>query len=462
MVLKPLVEKEVKDLIRDPRIWLPVLLGFLILPVMGYVQNIFISQQIATDLTRKLSVEVQYIGGSQGLAVFSSTLNNSLALNNIAIAPTGSFPEKADALLIINASSIEDLVMGGRVSAYIVYKISLASLTMGSEVPQRVSSALTEASRLYLAGAKNLSSLVGSILSPSIAPQIPYDVERKAIIGGVDHSGGEFAALSALFIPIIVTIIMMSVLQYSATSMAVENEEKTLEILFSMPIPRWSIVIAKLSASAVIGGLSVLGFAVGFLIYQSLLLRSLESIPQNISTISAVGGTQIQGSFISIPPEIQDLLRIRLGSYSHVDLLNLLVPSPLSIAILAIYIIEATIFMGVIGIFIGGLSNDVRMALTISSSISPLLLVFALSAFYLDPQGLSSLLSLSNPMTGAVIYSRIAFSGLSHGPEVYLYLAISGAMVIALIYLSGKVLNLNLEAFDTVRRRAQRIFRIKR
>ncbi|HWQ16930.1 MAG TPA: ABC transporter permease subunit [Sulfolobales archaeon] len=457
---RALVEKEVKDLIRDPRIWVPVLLGFLIFPAMGYVQNIFLFQQIASGLTKQLSVEVQYIGESPDLSIFSSMLSDFFKLNNISIAPRGSFPEKADALLIINASSIKDLVGGGRISAYIVYKFSLTSPTISSEVPQRVSKALTEASRLYLASARNLSGIVGSIIAPSTALQIPYNVEKKAIIESAGYSDIGFLALSAMFIPIIITIMIFVIIQYSATSMAIENEEKTLEILFSMPIPRWSIVVAKLSASAIIGGLSVIGFIAGFLVYQGLLMKGIESIPQNISAINTATETPIPSISTAIPAEIQDLLRIRLGSYSFTGFLDLVRLGPSSIATLAIYIVEATILAGVLGIIIGGLSSDVRMANTISGSITPPVIIFAISASYLDPQSMPGWLLLTNPLTGTVLYSRIAFSGLSQGSEVYLYLVVSGAVVAALIYLSGRMLS--LETLERARRGAWGIFRRRR
>ena len=459
-MLRPLIEKEVKDLIRDPRIWIPVLLGFLIFPAMGYVQNIFLFQQIASGFVRQLPVEVQYIEESPELSVFSSILNSSLAFNNISIAPRGSFPDKADALLIINASSIKDLVSGGRVSTYIVYKFSLMSPAMSSEVPQRVSKALIEASRLYLASTRNVSDIVGSMVAPSTALQIPYNVEKKAIVESTGYSDMGYLMFSAMLIPIIITAMIFTVIQYSATSMAIENEEKTLEILFSMPIPRWSIVIAKLSASAIIGGLSVIGFTAGFLVYQGLLMKSIESVPQNISAINTTTGAPTPGISIAIPAEIQDLLRIRLESYSLTGLIDLMTPSPSSIAILAIYIIEATILTGVLGIIIGGLSSDVRMANTISGSITPLILILAIPVFSLNPQNIPGWLFLTNPLTGAVLYSRMAFSGLSPGPEIYIYLAVSGAVVAVLIYLSGRMLS--LETLERARRAVQGIFKGER
>jgi len=453
-MLRPLIEKEVKDLIRDPRIWVPILISFLIFPALGYAQSSLILRESVEAFTRELSVEVQYIGQSPDLDAFSSILSNFFALSNIKIAPKGSFPEKADALLIINATSIRDLLSGGRVSAYLVYTLS-ASTTMGEEVTQRVSRALTEASRTYLLSAMNLAALANSIIAPSITSYIPYIEERKAIIGGIGPGDIAFLLIAALMIPIIVTIIIFLILQYSATSMAIENEEKTLEILFSMPIPRWSITMAKLTASAIIGGLSVLGFVTGFIIYQNMIM---ESVRGGTQAVNITIRTPITGA--SIPAEVQDLLRTYLGNYSVARIVDLVMPSLSSIAILAVYIIEVTILAGVLGIIIGGMSSDVRMAYTISGSLTPPIIIFAIAAFYLDPQRVPGWLLLTNPLTGTILYSRMAFSGLSPGPEIYIYLAVSGAVVAVLIYLSGRMLS--LETLERARRGAWGIFRRRR
>ncbi len=46
-MIEPLIEKEVKDLLRDPRIFLPFTLGALILPVLGFI--IAISMHAAVE-----------------------------------------------------------------------------------------------------------------------------------------------------------------------------------------------------------------------------------------------------------------------------------------------------------------------------------------------------------------------------------------------------------------------------
>ncbi len=454
-MIRPLIEKEVKDLIRDPRIWIPVVIGFIMLPVIGYLQSELLYPQILSSLTEKISVEVRYTGGSEDLGVFPSILGRTMALNNIEIAPSGSFPERAEALLVINSSSIRDLAGGERVSAYIIYKISLASLTMGSEIPQRISNALTEASRIYLASIRNISDIVGLIVAPSIASTIPYAVERNAIIGGVGVDSTA-AFFSAFFIPFIMAIIILMILQYSATSMAIENEEKTLEVLLSMPIPRWNIVVAKLSASAIIGGLSVIGFVVGFAIYSAILFGGLSKSPSTISSTAV----QALGQLAQLPTEIQDLLRGYLGSYRSIGIAELIMPSPASIAILATYIIGAAILAGILGIIIGGLSSDVRMSQTISGQVAAIVIISALATMYLNPKDIPGWVLLTNPLTGTTLYSKIAFSGLDHGPEIYLYLSISILVVVALIYIAGRILS--LETLERARRRAQRIFKIRR
>lgn len=456
-MLRPLIEKEVKDLIRDPRIWVPVIVGFLMFPLLGYVESAFLFSQIASGITKHLAVEVRYTDDSLVPAAFPSILDRIFTANGISITPRGSFPERADALLIINSTSVRSLAGGERISAYVVYKLSLGSFTMGSEIPQRILNALINASRIYIASANNVTNIADLIINPSTASFIPYAVERNAIIAGIGASSAGSLMLTSIFIPFIMAFIVLTILQYSATSMAIENEEKTLEILFSMPIPRWNIIIAKLSASAIIGGFSLLGFLVGFAIYESILIAGLS---RSLSAINTTVETQISGSSIYIPPQIHEILRGYLGSYRSLGITDLTVPSPTSIAILAIYIVGAAILVGVLGVIIGGLSSDVRMAQTISGQVAIIIMIPAFAMMFINPIDIPRWPLLTNPLTGVALYSKIAFSGLNYGPDIYLYVAISILVVVALIYIAGKMLS--LETLERAKRGAQRIFRVRR
>jgi hypothetical protein len=110
--------------------------------------------------------------------------------------------------------------------------------------------------------------------------------------------------------------------------------------------------------------------------------------------------------------------------------------------VIVIYALEAILIAGTIGIVIGGASSDVRMATTISGSITPALVILWLATGFIDPSSLSAQVLLSNPLTGLPFYSRIAMLEGYSSPDIYIYLVISGLEAIAITIIAGNTLNI--------------------
>jgi ABC-2 type transport system permease protein len=435
-MLRTLVKKEIKDLIRDPRIWIPVLIGFLVLPILGLIQNISISTQISQGYARQISAQIAVLD-SQGIARdFLEILKASMMIYNISyVDREDAFPREADALIVINASSIESLAHGGRVETYIFYKTELASFSTGQGISFRIERAIIDASRIYVAKMKNLTSILPTLIYPSKVYSIPYIQGRNAVIASFDANQISISTFIPIMVPLIFLLISIFILQYSSVSMAVENEEKTLEVLLSMPIPRRDIVLAKLAASGFIGALSLAGFGLGLLLYTEMLTSS-------ISSFKALNPNITQGlapQYIGVPPQIIHKYLQGVKIQSTYDLVSL---SPQTIAVIVIYALEAILIAGTIGIVIGGASSDVRMATTISGSITPALVILWLATGFIDPSSLSAQVLLSNPLTGLPFYSRIAMLEGYSSPDIYIYLVISGLEAIAITIIAGNTLNI--------------------
>jgi ABC-2 type transport system permease protein len=435
-MLRTLVKKEIKDLIRDPRIWIPVLIGFLILPILGLIQNISISTQISQGYARQISAQIAVLD-NQGIARdFLEILKASMMIYNISyVDREDAFPREADALIVINASSIESLAHGGRVETYIFYKTELASFSTGQGISFRIERAIIDASRIYVAKMKNLTSILPTLIYPSKVYSVPYIQGRDAVIASFDANQILISTFIPIMVPLIFLLISIFILQYSSVSMAVENEEKTLEVLLSMPIPRRDIVLAKLAASGFIGALSLAGFGLGLLLYTEMLTSS-------ISSFKALNPNITQGlapQYIGVPPQIIHKYLQGVKIQSTYDLISL---SPQTIAVIVIYALEAILIAGTIGIVIGGASSDVRMATTISGSITPALVILWLATEFIDPSSLSAQVLLSNPLTGLPFYSRIAMLEGYSSPDIYIYLVISGLEAIAITIIAGNTLNI--------------------
>jgi ABC-2 type transport system permease protein len=435
-MLRTLVKKEIKDLIRDPRIWIPVLIGFLVLPIIGVIQNISISTQISQGYARQISAQIAVLD-NQGIARdFLEILKASMMIYNISyVNREDAFPREADALIVINASSIESLAHGGRVETYIFYKTELASFSTGQGISFRIEQAIIDASRIYVAKMKNLTSILPTLIYPSKVYSIPYIQGRNAVIASFDANQIFILTFIPIMVPLIFLLISISILQYSSVSMAVENEEKTLEVLLSMPIPRRDIVLAKLAASGFIGALSLAGFGLGLLLYTEMLTSSISSF----KTLNPNITQGLAPQYIGVPPQIIHKYLQGVKIQSTYDLISL---SPQTIAVIVIYALEAILIAGTIGIVIGGASSDVRMATTISGSITPALVILWLATGFIDPSSLSARVLLSNPLTGLPFYSRIAMLEGYSSPDIYIYLVISGLEAIAITIIAGNTLNI--------------------
>jgi ABC-2 type transport system permease protein len=435
-MLRTLVKKEIKDLIRDPRIWIPVLIGFLVLPIIGVIQNISISTQISQGYARQISAQIAVLD-NQGIARdFLEILKASMMIYNISyVDREDAFPREADALIVINASSIESLAHGGRVETYIFYKTELASFSTGQGISFRIERAIIDASRIYVAKMKNLTSILPTLIYPSKVYSIPYIQGRNAVIASFDANQIFISTFIPIMVPLIFLLISIFILQYSSVSMAVENEEKTLEVLLSMPIPRRDIVLAKLAASGFIGALSLAGFGLGLLLYTEMLTSSISSF----KTLNPNITQGLAPQYIGVPPQIIHKYLQGVKIQSIYDLISL---SPQTIAVIVIYALEAILIAGIIGIVIGGASSDVRMATTISGSITPALVILWLATGFIDPSSLSAQVLLSNPLTGLPFYSRIAMLEGYSSPDIYIYLVISGLEAIAITIIAGNTLNI--------------------
>jgi ABC-2 type transport system permease protein len=435
-MLRTLVKKEIKDLIRDPRIWIPVLIGFLVFPILGLIQNISISTQISQGYARQISAQIAVLD-NQGIARdFLEILKASMMIYNISyVDREDAFPREADALIVINASSIESLAHGGRVETYIFYKTELASFSTGQGISFRIERAIIDASRIYVAKMKNLTSILPTLIYPSKVYSVPYIQGRDAVIASFDANQILISTFIPIMVPLIFLLISIFILQYSSVSMAVENEEKTLEVLLSMPIPRRDIVLAKLAASGFIGALSLAGFGLGLLLYTEMLTSSISSF----KTLNPNITQGLAPQYIGVPPQIIHKYLQGVKIQSTYDLISL---SSQTIAVIVIYALEAILIAGTIGIVIGGASSDVRMATTISGSITPALVILWLATEFIDPSSLSAQVLLSNPLTGLPFYSRIAMLEGYSSPDIYIYLVISGLEAIAITIIAGNTLNI--------------------
>jgi len=235
-------------------------------------------------------------------------------------------------------------------------------------------------------------------------------------------------SLPLIIVPMIVAMIGAAVLQIAATSMALENEVRTLETLLTFPISRTSILASKILSAFGVGVLgSVLNVA-GFWIYMVVLMQSFGSVSK---LLGAVGASK----------ELLELVGIK----RVITPIQLMIPSPTLGAFVAISAIISVLFLAVLGVLIGSLCSDVRIASTFMAPIMFPLMIGVYFIGFIDPTQLPRLTLyalLSIPLVQTAILAKLSMMGLWIN-FVPIGIAISIILTIAILWITAKMLNMD-------------------
>lgn len=288
--LLSIVVKEVKELVRDPKILIGVILMPLILfPVMG--SAISVSQ----ESVRRAIISASFSVYDEDGGAASRALISSLSLNNTVIsinAPTlmealiqfqGT---NASVLLHIREGYTENITMGlkGNVKIYANLKnINLAETGRTETVNYLVSL------YNYQLSINKIDALL-SKAEESGDPDAfrnPISVTYASILKGnvlevPPQSIFNVLITQSILLPVLVMIMLMFAIQMAATSIAIEKEQKTLETLMTLPVGRMTILSGKLLGSIVVAIGGALAYMVGFSFY----IGSAFSFAPQITSVS--------------------------------------------------------------------------------------------------------------------------------------------------------------------------------
>ena len=339
------VVKELKELIRDPKILIGmIVLPLIMFPVLGLVFGY--AQQTAVEQAQKSQLIVLNNDGGNWSYTLINYLNVALTVN------------------VINDTTPQQVASQGLLANY--------NSTTFSEIPVGFSQNMT----LHTHGDLNITATVnsyglyqgGSIFSgvgSSIVTQIIESFNRaispnvlkstqSTIIKGQIQQGVDPTTLSALMLsqtialPITIMILLTYAMQIAATSVAMEKEEKTLETLLTLPVDRFAILMGKLSSTIIIAGVAAVAIMVGY-------NYMLGSITMGIQT-----GTSI------------DL--VKLG----------LVPSPLGYTLLGISLFVTLLSALALAVIMSAFSEDVRGAQALVGYIYPIVFIPVFALLYID------------------------------------------------------------------------------
>ena len=332
-----LLLKELKELIRDPKI----LLGFVIVPlimfpVLGYVMNL--SMQTAQQSASNAAVLVLNRDSGNNSTQFITFLNSSMKAIIVNV------PTVEDAVALMSNYSATGIIIipadfSQNVTARIPVDVKFYAVFSGSGLFEGIGSSIVD---------QLVENFNRNVAPNLLVPEQSVIVKGK-IVENMDPRILSSLVLSQAFaLPITMIILLTYSMQIAATSVAMEKEEKTLETLLTLPIDRFAILAGKLSGSIIVAGVGAIAYMFGFNYYI--------------------------GSFTS-----------SIAAGPSVDLVSLgLVPSLFGYLLLGVSLFVTLLSALALAVILSAFAQDVRSAQSLVSYVYPFLFVPALALMYLD------------------------------------------------------------------------------
>lgn len=283
-----LIVKEVKELVRDPKILIGVILmPIIIFPIMGS------AMQISQESVQRAIIGASFAVYTDDDGFVTDALLDYLYSNNTVIPIEAENLQDAliqfqntdsNALIHIPKGYHENLTLGqkGTLRVY----ANLKKLNIAETSSTNTVSGLINVYNYYFSLNKiqTLIDKTDSNAGPE-AIRSPIRISYASILKGNVLEIPPSAILNlvmsqSIMLPILVMIMVLFAIQMAATSIALEKEQKTLEILMTLPVSRLTILGGKLSGSIVIALAGSVSYLIGFSSYMN---AAFSFVPQTTS-----------------------------------------------------------------------------------------------------------------------------------------------------------------------------------
>ena len=359
--------KELKELIRDPKILLGMIIVPLIMfPILGAVMSF--SVESAKESAGKTAILVLNHDTGENSTQFIAYLNSSL---RVYVTNASTANDAVPQLATYNATELVEIPAGfsQNVSANEGVKVEFYSVFSGGGILEGIGSSIVD-------------SLVGQFnrdVAPDVIIPEPAVIIKGKIVENVDPRVLSNLMISqAVALPITILILLTYSMQIAATSVAMEKEEKTLETVLTLPMDRFSILMGKLSGSIIVAGAGAAAYMIGFNYYMG-----------SLSGFSQIGASPDLASLGLMPSLFGYLL---LGISLFITLLSALA----------------------LAVILSAFAEDVRSAQSLVSYIYPLIFIPSLVLMYIDISALPVWLKFvlyAIPFSQPIIASKAVIMG---------------------------------------------------
>jgi len=406
-----LLVKEIKELMRDPKI----LVGTVIMPLImfGILGAVFDTSISSTqEAVKNISIVIVDEDNSFVSSAFKSFVQSN-PIFKFKTYYSNSLDEALKILPQYNASGIVLLPNGlsnnisKGISGQIITYVALSSLSIVEQGKASVFQSVIEAFNKAL----SLQIITNNI--PSTDPTFvanPISGDYYTYFNGRTSNVSPQVVFSTLttqsmMMPIIIMIMLITTMTMASTAVAIEKETKTLETLLTLPVNRITILIGKLSGSLFVAILGTITYLIGFNYYMS-------------SLMGGIGGAQPQVDLSSLGITVTPIGYVLLGIVFFISI----------VASLAIAV-TFSVF-----------SEDVRSAQSSISYIYIIILVPILLLMFMDINTLPTyqqILLYIIPFTHTVVATReLLFGNYSTVLFNIAYLSVFTGVV---LYLAAKL-----------------------
>lgn len=314
--LMNIVKKEVKEILRDPRLFIGmILVPLLMFPIMGHMMRGFM--QVTMEAT-KSPVTIGVLNLDEGdladIILSNYAFNNLLKNMNITLLPLSPNIYTANEvvnLLRENSTIYAVIVFPSNFSNCInnytqaniqvyryIHEIRFQEVASGGRLEALIN-IISEVIRQIVVS-KSLPSVNPSFIVNPIK-EYPITIYRDKEMPGIPFEVFSSLMFSQGFtIPIVTFILVILAMQFAAISVASEKEEKTLETLLTLPVNRSTIIFGKLTGAILISIVGLIGYMLGFQYYISSIFDSTfefggDAQPFNISEALYIYSIQTEG-----------------------------------------------------------------------------------------------------------------------------------------------------------------------
>jgi ABC-2 type transport system permease protein len=303
-----LIVKEVKELIRDPKILIGVVLMPLILfPILGSAIQVSQKSVERAILQASFSIYKEDDGivtdslvdylyrNNTVLPIYANTLEEALIL----------FQESESNALLHIPEGYSNNVSNGKKGVLKVYA-NLRKLTLAETQSTNILDHFLNTYHYYFS-IERIGSLItraGENWNPT-AVRNPISIDYASILKGTVLNVAPSDIMNivmsqSVMLPVMIMMMIIFAIQMAATSIALEKEQKTLETLMTLPVSRLTILTGKLSGSIIIAIAGAISYMIGFSFYmQSAFSFVPEAVNTNIGDIN-IGLTPIGFFLIGI------------------------------------------------------------------------------------------------------------------------------------------------------------------